>query len=261
MLSVSIYDLFSGQCVILREGNVAMDALILFGLLSYISMLEACVMIDYNGYLFAYNVDKALCVQIKDGNIKLAVAVGRRLYGRIFDRNCEAQFSGKPRSPLLRKVFYVIAIVMFFVALVSPCYYLVNFFRTGVWNSNLIVAWFFIIFDALIIVNRLFFRASIRRFWAYTLGDAHFRGVLQFELFGATHKRKCQFIADSIEGNPSSNRIPIPSKRTPSRKSVILTGVIMIILVIWVLNLRRNNLVCCSPWMSNTSIEDELQER
>ena len=182
LIGGALYDLFFGGIVVLRNGNIHMNAILVFGLLVYIFMLEACMMIITKGCLFAYNVDKAICVPIKDCDIKAAVSIGQRLYGPIFDRNCELRFSPSPKSPWLRKFFYATMMIMFVVALISPCYHLTIALRTKVWPLNLIVDWLFIFIDAILIMNRIFFRASARRFWAYTFGNQHFRSVLRFEL-------------------------------------------------------------------------------
>ena len=238
---MSLYDLLSGQSAILRVGNASMEALGVFLLLVYASTVEGCMMIVTKGYLFAYNVDKAICVPIKNGNVKLAVSIGRRLYGPIFDRNCEENFSFNPKSPLMRIFFYVAISMMFFVSLIPPCYHLSNTLHDWSWTSDLIVAWVFIFFDGFLIVNRLFFRASIRRFWAYTLGDAYFRSILNFELACEKDHVQVPFAIESFKYDESKNGcIPGYNKRVPSRGRILLTGVMLIILVVWVLNSRRN---------------------
>lgn len=77
MLGMTVYDLLSGHCASLREGNVSMDAIMVFLLLAYTSMIEACMMITTKGYLFAYNVDKAICVPIKDQGLTSSVSIGQ----------------------------------------------------------------------------------------------------------------------------------------------------------------------------------------
>lgn len=251
---VSTYDLLSGQCAILKEGNASMTALGVFLLLVYASTIEACMMITTKGYLFAYNVDKAICVPIKNGDVKLAVSIGRRLYGPIFDKNCEEKFTSIPKSPLTRIFFYMAISLMFVIALISPCYHLPNALHAWSWSSDLILAWIFIFLDGLLIVNRLFYRASLRRFWARTLGDENFRAILDFEL---SNKEDSALLPHSVVTEDSDlrgDRIPGYTNRIPSKKRLVLTGVILIILVVWVLNSRRNKSAQISPDVNNVKV-------
>lgn len=78
VIAISIYDLFFGSNAIMRMDNVYFDALMVLMLLVYISLLEACMMITVKDCLFAYNVDKAICVLIKGGDLKSAVAIARK---------------------------------------------------------------------------------------------------------------------------------------------------------------------------------------
>ena len=213
------------------------------------------MMIISRGYLFAYNVDKAICVRIKGHDVKSAVLIGRRLYGPIFDGNCETQFSSSPKSSTIRNCFYMAIIIMLFVSLIAPCYHFINAFRAGVWSSDLIVAWLFIFLDAFLIINRVFFRASIRRFWARTLGDDNFRAILDFEL---SNKEDSALLPHSVvtdEKDLCSDRIPGYTNRVPSQKRLILTGVILIMLVVWALNSRRNKPTQTTPNVNNVSTE------
>ena len=111
----------------------------------------------------------------------------------------------------------------------------------------------FICFDVAMIVNRLFYRASIRRFWARTLGDDNFRAILAFEL---SNKQDSALLPHSVvaDGNAlRGDRIPGYSNRVPSQKRLILTGVILIIIVVWVLNSRRNKPTQISPSANGTT--------
>jgi len=226
MLGMTIYDMFSGQCVSLREGNVSMDAIMVFLLLAYTSMLEACMMITTKGYLFAYNVDKAICVPIKDHGLMLSVSIGRRLYGPIFDKDCANQFSANPKSTTTRNVFYGLVVLLYFMTLLSPCRYLYYAVQTSSWTMGQIVPWLFLFADGMLIVNRIFFRASIRKVWAYTLGDANFRSVLKFE-------------SSTGEDHPpllvgfNVDKLPDYNKRGTSRTRLISTGVILVALIVW----------------------------
>lgn len=194
VIAISIYDLFFGSNVIMRMDNVYFDALMVLMLLVYISLLEACMMITVKDCLFAYNVDKAICVLIKGGDLKSAVAIARKLYGPIYDRNCETQFSSTPRSTIMRKCFYVAIVIMFAISLISPSWHCINAIKTGAWSSKLLVAWVLITIDGALIINRLFYRDSIRRFWALSLGDDNFRSILKFELSNCNR----QFMPKSI---------------------------------------------------------------
>lgn len=182
IIGVSVYDFFWGDRAVLRTGNIPMNAILLFGVLAYTSLLESCMMILSKGYLFAYNANKAICVPIINGDIRAAVTLGQRLYGPIFDKNCETRFSSRPKSPFMRRFFYAEAILMFLLSLIAPCHHFVNALHTKSWSWDLTLAGCFIFIDAILILNRLFFRASIRRFWGYTCGDSAFRAVLKFEL-------------------------------------------------------------------------------
>lgn len=82
----------------------------------------------------------------------------------------------------MRRFFYAEAILMFLLSLIAPYYHFANALHTKTWSWYLTLAGCFIFIDAILILNRLFFRASIRRFWAYSCGDSAFRAVLKFEL-------------------------------------------------------------------------------
>ena len=234
MLGMTVYDLLSGHCASLREGNVSMDAIMVFLLLAYTSMIEACMMITTKGYLFAYNVDKAICVPIKDQGLTSSVSIGRRLYGPIFDKDCASQFSDNPKSATTRNVFYALIVLLYFMSLISPCRHLYNAIQTSSWAMGQIVAWLFIFADGLLIVNRIFFRTSIRKLWAYTLGDANFRSVLKFESSTGGDREEPPLL-------PGFNvdQLPDYNKRGSARTRLILIGVILIAIVVWALNCQK----------------------
>ena len=145
--------------------------------------------------------------------------------------------------------------MLFCISVVSPCYNAVDAVRSGTFASKLIAAWIFICIDVAMIVNRLFYRASVRRFWARTLGDDNFRAILDFEL---SNNADPALLPDSVvtdEKDLYSDRIPGYTNRVPSQKRLILTGVILIILVVWALNSRRNKPTQISPNANNVSIE------
>lgn len=192
LIGVIVYDLAFGARAFMREGNVFVDALMLFLLLAYISILEACMIILYKGYLFAYNVDKAICLPICGGDLRQALSKARKIFGPVFSKNCESQFSANPASTQMRKAFYTVAVGNFFLALISPTCHLVTAAHNGAWSRNLFFALVLVAVDAAILVNRIFFRASIRKFWAVTLGDGHYRDVLKFEM--STEKQSVELV-------------------------------------------------------------------
>lgn len=235
------------------EANVMMFPIGVALLLVFAAMTEACMMIKDNKYLFAYNVDKAICVSLDAISWDNAVAIARKLYGPIFGNDCAQHFSSTHKSPFLRNLFYGLVIVLFCISVFSPCYNAVDAVRSGTLSSKLIAAWIFICFDVAMIVNRLFYRASIRRFWARTLGDDNFRAILAFEL---SNKQDSALLPHSVvaDGNAlRGDRIPGYSNRVPSQKRLILTGVILIIIVVWVLNSRRNKPTQISPSANGTT--------
>ena len=240
LIVVSIYDLFSGCNAIMREDNVFVDALMVLMLLCYISLIEACMMIAVKDYLFAYNVDKAICVLIKGNDLKSAVSIARRLYGPIYDRNCEKQFSSNPRSSVMRKCFYAAIVLMFAMSLISPGHHFMNAVATGVWTSKLIAALVLIFIDGAIIINRLFYRGSIRRFWALVLGDDHFRSILKFELSNCNRQFMPKSTIDCSNAVCYHDYIPGVNKRQPSRLRLVLTVIVMIVIVVTAMNMRRN---------------------
>ena len=242
-----VYGIIDRGLVDLNDNNVLMFPLGVALLMSFASMTEACMMIRSKRYLFAYNVDKAICVSLDSLKWDDAVAIARRLYGPVFDADCFRHISPTPKSPPLRKLFYSIVIVMFIISVVSPCYHLSNAFLSGMFSSKLIVAWAFIVFDTIMIANRLFFRASIRMFWAKTLGDDNFRSILNFELSSGKDSVKLPNTVVIDRKYLNNDRIPGYTNRIPSRKRLIFTGVILIILVVWALNSRRNNLLKSLP--------------
>lgn len=252
-LGVSMYDLLSGQCAMLKEGNALMTALGVFLLLVYTSAIEACMMITTKGYLFAYNVDKAICVPIKNGDVKFAVSIGRKLYGPIFDKNCEEKFTSRPKSPLTRNFFYMAISLMFFMALIPPCCHLPNALHAWSWSTDLVLAWVFVFFDGLLIVNRIFYRTSIRRFWARTMGGDNFRAILDFELSNREDPAPLPYFVVIDDNDLRGGRIPGYTNHIPSKKRLLLTGTVLIILVVWVLNSRHNKSVQISHNNISTS--------
>lgn len=176
-----VYGVIDRGFIDLNENNVLMFPLGVALLLSFSSITEACMMIKSKRYLFAYNVDKAICVSLDCIRWDEAVAISCRLYGPVFDKNCAIHFSTNPKSPFLRNLFYILVIAMFSISIVSPCYHIANALNGCMFSSKLIVASMLVLFDAVMIINRLFFRASIRKFWAKTLGNDNFRSILKFE--------------------------------------------------------------------------------
>ena len=235
--------------------NVMMFPLGVTLLLAFAAMTEACMMIKDNKYLFSYNVDKAICVSLDAIPWDSAVVIARKLYGPVFDKDCAQLFSSTPKSPFLRNLFYGLVIVLFCISVISPCYNAVDAVRLGTFSSKLIAAWIFICFDVAMIVNRLFYRASVRRFWARALGDDNFRAILDFEL---SNKEDTARLPDSVvtdEKDLCSDHIPGYTNRIPSQKRLVLIGVILIILVVCVLNSRRNKPAQISPNVNNVSTE------
>ena len=198
LLALFTYDLLSGQCTVMREGNVYIGALLVFALLAYTSLLEACMMIKTKRHLFAYNVDKAICVSLRGNSTNTAIVLGSKLCGPVFDENSESHFSSTPKSTFTRKCFYCAIIMLLLVSLISPCYHLCSSLKTKALSSNIVAAWLLILMDCALIVNRIFFRASIRRFWAFTLGDANFRSILRFELSGEDAVEQPPFVVNSL---------------------------------------------------------------
>ena len=176
------YGVMSRGLVDYNEMNILMFPLGVMLLLIIAATTEACMMIRSGNYLFAYNVDKAICLPLDKLEWDRAVAIARKLYGPVFDADCAQRFTISPKSPFLRKVFYSLVVFMFMISAISPCYHLIEAFSAGFFSSKLIASWIFIILDATVIVNRIFFRASVRKFWAMTLGDDNFRSILNFEL-------------------------------------------------------------------------------
>ena len=241
LIAVSIYDVFWGSNAIMRVDNVYVDALMVLMLLVYISLLEACMMIVTKDCLFAYNVDKAVCVLIKDNNLKTAVSIARRLYGPIYDRNCEAQFSSIPKSTIMRKCFYAAIVLMFAISLISPSQHFINAVKTtGAWSSKVLVAWVLIAIDGALIINRLFYRDSIRRFWALVLGDDNFRSILKFELSNCNRQFMPKSIVECSNEAWHHNYIPWGNRRQPTMLRLILTAIVMIVIVVTAMNIRRN---------------------
>lgn len=240
LIAVSIYDLFFGSNAIMRVDNVYVDALMVLMLLVYISLLEACMMIVTKDCLFAYNVDKAVCVLIKDNDLKTAVSIARRLYGPIYDKNCEAQFSSIPKSTIMRKCFYAAIVLMFAISLISPSQHFINAVKTGAWSSKVLVAWVLIAIDGALIINRLFYRDSIRRFWALVLGDDNFRSILRFELSNCNMQFMPKSIVDCSNEAYLRDYIPGVNKRQPTRLRLVLTAIVMIVIVVTAMNIRRN---------------------
>lgn len=231
-----LYGIIDRGGVDLKETNVFMGPLCVAFLLVFATMTEACMMIKTKRYLFAYNVDKALCVSLDNISWDSAVAIARRLYGPVFDEDCAEHFSSDPRSPCLRNLFYALIITLFVLS--CPCRYFVNAIQAGTWSSELIAAWFLVCFDGGMIVNRLFFRPSIRRFWALTLGDDNFRSVLNFELYmGNDYAQPPSTVVTQID-ELNGDGIPRRSKRVSSRFQLVVTGVILIAIVVWALNIR-----------------------
>lgn len=240
LMAVSIYDLFFGSNAIMRIDNVYVDALMVFMLLFYISLLEACMMITVKDCLFAYNVDKAICVLIKGNDLKSALAIAHRLYGPIYDRNFEAQFSSTPRSTIMRKCFYAAIVLMFAISLISPVQHCINAVKTGAWSSKLLTAWVLIAIDGALIINRLFYRDSIRRFWALVLGDDNFRSILKFELSNCNRQFMPKSIVECSNEAWHHNYIPWGNRRQPTMLRLILTAIVMIVIVVTAMNIRRN---------------------
>ena len=75
-----IYGIIDRSGVDLNAANVLMLPLCVALLLSFAAMTEACMMIKVNKYLFAYNVDKAICVSLDNIPWDNAVAIARKLY-------------------------------------------------------------------------------------------------------------------------------------------------------------------------------------
>lgn len=246
LMGIAIYDLVSGHCASFREGNVSMDAIMVLLLLVYTLMIEACMMITAKGYLFAYNIDKAMCIPVKNQDLKSAVSIGRRLYGPIFDKNCVDQFAVNPKSTTTRKVFYVLIVLLFFMSLISPCRHLHNAIHAKSWSMNQTVAWLIIFADGMLIVNRIFFRTSIRKLWAYTLGDANFRAVLKFE---SSKGGAPPYVLGLNTGQfPDYNN----NNNGTSRMRLILTGVLLISIVVFALNFQRG----CSQYQMKMVTDD-----
>jgi len=250
-----VYGVIDRGFVDLNENNVLMFPLGVALLLFFSSMTEACMMIKSKRYLFAYNVDKAICVSLDYIRWDDAVAISRRLYGPVFDKDCAFHFSANPKSPFLRNLFYILVVAMFSISIVSPCHHIVNALEGGMFSSKLIAAWVLISFDIIMIVNRLFFRASIRKFWAKTLGDDNFRSILNFELSNEEGSAQLPLSVVTNDKDLNNDRIPGYTNRILSRKRIILTGVILIILVVCALNSRRNKPTQMSPNVNRVSTE------
>ena len=189
-----IYGVIDSGWIDYNETNILMLPVGVALLLAIATATEACMMIRSKNYLFAYNVDKAICLSLDKLKLDSAVAIARKLYGPVFDADCAQRFSSTPKSPFLRNIFYFLVIVMFIISVVSPVHHLIKSFSIGTFSSTLIATWIFILFDGLMIVNRLFYRSSIRRFWAWTFGDNNFRSILNFELSNCN----TQFMPKSI---------------------------------------------------------------
>ena len=250
-----IYGVIDRGGIDYNVANVLMLPLGVALLLSFAAMTEACMMIKDNKYLYAYNVDKAICVSLDSVQWDNAVAIARKLYGPVFDKDCAQHFSTTPKSPFLRNLFYGLVFTLFCISVVSPCNYAVDAVRSGNFSSKLIVAWIFICFDAAMIVNRLFFRASIRMFWAKTLGDDNFRSILNFELSNGKDSAELPNTVVIDDKDLNNDRLPGYTNRIPSRKRLVLTGVILIILVVWALNSRRNKPAQIFPNLNDVSSE------
>jgi len=234
-VGVMTYDLLFGVRAMLRECNVYVPALMLLFMLVYIAMLEACMMILAKGFLFAYNVDKAMCLPILNGNLKDAVLQGRKMYGPIFDKDCERLFSSNPCSTLTRKCFYWLAVLMFVLSLVPPICQSVAVEHQGALTARLVGAWFFVVLDFFLIVNRILYRASLRKFWAMTLGDSYYREILGFELGDVD----CPSSASTIMGCDNGlhkKRASDPNMRMSSRRKEILMGVALVVVIVFAMN-------------------------
>jgi hypothetical protein len=229
-----IYGVIDRGGIDYNETNILMFPVGVALLLAIATVTEACMMIRSKNYLFAYNVDKAICLSLDKVKWDSAVAIARKLYGPVFDVDCAQRFSSTPKSPFLRNIFYFLVIVMFIISMVSPVYHLIKSFSIGTFSSKLIATWIFILFDGLMIVNRLFYRSSIRRFWAWTLGDNNFCSILNFEL--SKEEKLAMLPHFVVIDDKEFYNIPGYTKRIPSKKKIILVGIILIILVVFALN-------------------------
>lgn len=233
MLGISVYDLV-GEKAFLRDGNVFVGGLMLFLVLIYTLFIEACMMIVAKGHLFAYNVDKALCVRISNDDVKSAVRIGRRMYGPIFEKDCENRFSDKPTSPGMRNVFYAISILFFFTSLYPSLFGLCRSIKTSTWTMNLALAWCLVLIDAFLIVNRIFYRSSIRKFFAFTIGNKEFRSVLHFETADECEICSCPVAASKEEVDRA-----LGVRQEFSWLRMIVEGIILIGIVVLVMNSTR----------------------
>lgn len=179
-----VYGIFSRGSIDLNAANVMMYPIGVSLLLGLVTMTESCIMIVADNHLFAYNVDNAVCVPLSQIGLRNAVKEAQRIYGRVFDRDCDNRFSIHPKSSSLRNLFYSLVIVLLGISCVSPFYHFVRAMGTGPISVKLASSLLLIVLDAMIIVNRVFFRASIRRFNASVFGNRSYRAILAFELTG-----------------------------------------------------------------------------
>lgn len=99
---------------------------------------------------------------------------------------------------------------------------------------NLALAWCLVLIDAFLIVNRIFYRSSIRKFFAFTIGNKEFRSVLHFETADECEICSCPVAASKEEVDRA-----LGVRQEFSWLRMIVEGIILIGIVVLVMNSTR----------------------
>ena len=181
ILAIELVGLFLHPAANWPRGDL--DAIGAAMLLCLAAVWEGAMMVKTGRVLCAYRSDKALCIPLEGRTLDEAFLAARKLYGPTFEPGAARRFSEAPSSPWMRNAFYAIVTCLFAKGLAVTLLPLRS-------PGNPVPTpgqWALFSFDAILLVNRLFFRAGIRRFWAIAailFGNRQLLDVLQSETTG-----------------------------------------------------------------------------
>jgi hypothetical protein len=180
-LTIELVGLFLHPDVFWAQGGI--EAIGSALLLCFAAMWEGAMMVKTDRFLCAYRSDRALCIPLEGRPLDEAFFAACKLYGPTFEPDAVHRFSDNPPSPWMRKAFYTMVACLFAKSL-AVVMIRVRAYGTPMPSPG---QWALFAFDALLLFNRLFFRAGIRRFWAalgVLFGNRQIRDVLQAEISG-----------------------------------------------------------------------------
>lgn len=158
LFTVLSYAMFFDTCRFLMSSNVVMPFVATLICLVLIVLIESNMMIFSSDKIFFYGMDCAEYLNCTPESFQDLLLMHQSLFSP------EDQLDEKPKSPFVRKYLFLICALMIVQGMIITGYNLCELIVDNL--SELIIVIFLFAIDVGCLINRIWFRSSLRFLWA-----------------------------------------------------------------------------------------------